>query len=336
MLTGEVFPIFQDREDIYVGQRWRDRILNSINGSTLLVAIITPSFLRSESCRGEVQLFLERERRLERNDLIIPLLYVRTPGLDDPEDEVARDLKDRQYFPWEDLRFEDIESKVIRIETNRLAENVVKAIQRSKESGEVDIAPEDSPIEEGPGFIELLAESENAMPLFIDTIRALSTVAQEIGESVSLATEEMKTADSHGRPSSARLVAVVRLAKRLEKPAAGMEQHADDYLDHLSKVRGGVDALIDRVPDLEQENEIQAAKDLLPALEYAAKNVGMGLDALDRFRQTLIANYQLSSTLRPVLKRMSAAALKIIPSNQVFQEWRDRLSEALEELDKRR
>ena len=336
MLTGEVFPIFQDREDILVGQRWRDRILNTINGSTLLIVIITPSFLRSSSCREEVQLFVERERRLNRDDLIIPLLYVRTPGLDHPEDEVAEDLKNRQFFPWQDLRFEDIDSKEIRIEVNRLAEHVVKAIQRSKESGEVDIAPEDSPVGEGPGFVELLAESEVAMPLFIDTIRALTAVAQEIGESVALATEEMKAADSRGRPSSARLAAIVRLAKRLENPATGMEQHTDEYLDHLSKVRGGLNALIERVPDLEQEEEIQAARALLPALENATENIGRGLGSLESFRLTLIANYQLSSTLRPVLKRMSTAALKILPSKQVFQEWRDGLAEALEELDKRR
>ena len=87
--TGEALPIFQDRRDIFIGQQWRDRIMRSIDGSSLLVVVITPSLLRSDFCRVEIEAFAGREDQLGRSDLIIPILYIRTPGLSNPEDDVA-------------------------------------------------------------------------------------------------------------------------------------------------------------------------------------------------------------------------------------------------------
>src|ERR1041384_1749856 len=76
--TGEPFPIFQDRNDIQWGQQWKERIEEGIDASTFLIAIITPSYLKSPPCRDEFELFLKREKKLKRNDLILSLLYVDT------------------------------------------------------------------------------------------------------------------------------------------------------------------------------------------------------------------------------------------------------------------
>jgi hypothetical protein len=97
--TGDEFPIFQDRTDIAWGQNWQTRIDESLDAVTLLLVIITPSFLRSPACRAEVEHFLARERQLGRQDLILPVYYVSTPELDEPErrdaDELARVLAAR-------------------------------------------------------------------------------------------------------------------------------------------------------------------------------------------------------------------------------------------------
>jgi F-box protein 11 len=62
--TGEVFPIFQDREDIQWGQHWRQRIEEALDAVSLLIPIMTPSFFKSSACREEVTRFLEREEQL--------------------------------------------------------------------------------------------------------------------------------------------------------------------------------------------------------------------------------------------------------------------------------
>ena len=77
--TGQEFTIFQDR-DIQWGQNWKRRIEKSLDEEvTFLIPIITPSFFKSKACRDELGRFLERERRLNRDDLILPVYYVDTP-----------------------------------------------------------------------------------------------------------------------------------------------------------------------------------------------------------------------------------------------------------------
>lgn len=123
--TGEEFPIFQDRNDIAWGQNWQQRIDQTLDAVTLLLVIITPGFFRSHACREEVERFLARERELGRDDLILPVYYVSTPELEDPArgkaDELARVLASRQYADWRELRFESLNSPVVRRAIAQLA-----------------------------------------------------------------------------------------------------------------------------------------------------------------------------------------------------------------------
>lgn len=108
--TGEAFPIFQDRNDIQWGQQWKERIKEGIDASTFLIAIITPSYFKSPACRDEFELFLKREKKLKRNDLILPLLYVETPTLSDEKkramDNIAKEIAKSEWADWRDLRHE--------------------------------------------------------------------------------------------------------------------------------------------------------------------------------------------------------------------------------------
>jgi hypothetical protein len=123
--TGEEFLIFQDRTDVAWGQNWQQRIDQALGTVTLLLAIITPGFFRSEHCRAEVERFLDRERQLGRDDLILPVYYVSTPEFDDPGDRAADPLAvilaARQFADWRDLRFEPATSPVARKAIEQLA-----------------------------------------------------------------------------------------------------------------------------------------------------------------------------------------------------------------------
>jgi tetratricopeptide (TPR) repeat protein len=110
MQTGEEFPIFQDRKDIILGQNWKERLENTLDEVTFLIPIITPSFFTSTPCREEFKHFLEREKNLNRNDLILPIYYVSSPLLEIKEkcaaDEIATIIASRQHVDWRDIRFE--------------------------------------------------------------------------------------------------------------------------------------------------------------------------------------------------------------------------------------
>src|ERR1700686_3078967 len=68
----EPVNIFQDVSAIPPGSKWERQIREAIDDSSFLIPIITPAFLQSEWCYREITLFIERQERLDRDDLIFP------------------------------------------------------------------------------------------------------------------------------------------------------------------------------------------------------------------------------------------------------------------------
>jgi F-box protein 11 len=145
-VTGESFKIFQDRRDIQIGQNWLERINQALDSVTLLIAILTPSFFRSADCRAEMQHFLEREEKLQRNDLIIPIYYVDVPGLNGNErgpDGLYEVIRSRQFYDWRELRFDSLDSSQTRRALNRLAMQIRDALERCANTSPAE--PEQNP-----------------------------------------------------------------------------------------------------------------------------------------------------------------------------------------------
>lgn len=110
--TGRDIRIFQDRDSIAWGQEWRARIDSSLVAVTFLVPVLTPSFFASDECRRELQRFVDRERRLGRRDLILPVYWISAGPLQGPargaRDGLAQELVARQYTDWRELRFQHL------------------------------------------------------------------------------------------------------------------------------------------------------------------------------------------------------------------------------------
>lgn len=47
MHMGEPFKIFQDRNDLEWGQNWQSRINDTLNATSFLIPVVTPSFLKA-------------------------------------------------------------------------------------------------------------------------------------------------------------------------------------------------------------------------------------------------------------------------------------------------
>ena len=111
---GEEFVIFQDIEDIVWGQQWQDRIRKSLDEVYFLIPIITPAFFKSDACRTELTIFLEREQRLGRRDLVLPIHYIEVHELADPRcctDSLMREISRRQLEDWRELRLQPFSSE---------------------------------------------------------------------------------------------------------------------------------------------------------------------------------------------------------------------------------
>lgn len=129
--TGEIFHIFQDRNDIEWGQQWKDRIEESLDVVTFLIPIITPGFFKSPACRDELERFIDREKRLGRNNLILPVYYVNSPVLNanrnHEADALASIIASRQFADRRELRFEPFTSPQVGKMLAQMATQIVQA-----------------------------------------------------------------------------------------------------------------------------------------------------------------------------------------------------------------
>jgi len=335
--TGKDFPIFQDIQDIFVGENWRRTIHGSIDGSTFLLAIITPSFLQSSACRDEVKSFLQREATLNRDDLIIPILYSDAPGLHDSSDEIATELAARQYDDWRELRFVGLDSPAIREKLATLAAQISASFERTA-THPVSISAVDAGVPDefggdSPGFIELVAAAEEAMPQFAESVAVYAAALEDASQKMGEITAEIEAAVARGKGSAARLTGARRLASALEGPTAEMEEASQTYVEQLTRVDGGLRALIERVPELQDEEDIAAARELLEQLPRLEAAVSEGMDGIAGFQNAIREAGQLSSTLRPIFRRMFASSQQLLDSRDVFTEWKEGLRGALAQLD---
>ena len=150
MQIGEEFLIFQDRENILWGQNWKKRIEESLDEVTFLIPIITPSFFNSSACRDELQRFLEREKELKRDDLVLPIYYVDCPLLNDEEkragDELAQAIFAHQYADWRELWHEPFTSPQVGKTLARLAVQIRDALDRVQASEKRKVPEQDADI----------------------------------------------------------------------------------------------------------------------------------------------------------------------------------------------
>ncbi len=180
MQTGEPFDIFQDRKDIAWGQQWQERINRSLDAVTFLIPIITPAFFRSDACRDELERFLNREEELGRGDLILPVYYVKCSVLQDKakreHDRLAQSIAARQYADWQELRFEDFTSSLVRKALAKMAEQIVEALeQREAEPFLFDAPQQEMPDNQPP-------KEDSAGAVYDNTISNTDKGAQNIAQ----------------------------------------------------------------------------------------------------------------------------------------------------------
>ena len=184
--------------------------------------------------------------------------------------------------------------------------------------------------EDDAGYLEVLADSEEALPQFVESMESVTNRLHEVTSIVEQATRELIEANSSGKPASAKLAVTIRLSGRLEKPVHEIEQLADDYVRNLKRVDSGVHAIISRLSVKDQTHDQESARGLLDAMTELSDKAGTAFDTMEESRQSMIGNYSLSSNLRPILKRMSTSMLKIMRSRDMFEAWRDDLANVLD------
>jgi CheY-like chemotaxis protein len=135
-VTGDqTFAIFQDVDGIELGQQWERRIGHAISSAKFLIPILTPCFLGSHACRDELGKFVEHEKALARDDLILPIYFITVPSLEKAElrnaDPLAIELSKRQRYDWRERSELPINDPSVRRAARELSQKIAQALERT-------------------------------------------------------------------------------------------------------------------------------------------------------------------------------------------------------------
>jgi len=181
-----------------------------------------------------------------------------------------------------------------------------------------------------PGFVELVAEAEEAMPVFTGVLEEFTAQFAVLTALSEAATAELQAAESSPRPGAARLTIIKRLSGQLDTPATTMEELAEEYTEQLSRVEGGIFAMARQLEVSDPtSDELAVAEELYRTLEELADISEESLTSLEGLVQSIKETSQLSKTSRPVMRRIIAAVEQLIPSRLVIRQWEQVFGAAL-------
>src|SRR5262245_16990315 len=110
---------------------WEDEIIKAV--AAFFIPIITPTAVKSPYCKFEFDAFLAREKELDRNNLIFPILYIPVPALTDGRwhrDQLLSIIGSRQYADWQNLRHLDASSIEVAQRIEKFCANICKALSQ--------------------------------------------------------------------------------------------------------------------------------------------------------------------------------------------------------------
>lgn len=129
-LGEDDIEIFHDVVSISWGERWRERIGNSLNEIVFFIPVMSPRYFASGPCRAEAEAFLTRERHVGRPDLLLPVYFIDySMHLSRASDDLVQAFEDHQYVDWREYRLSK-NSAARRRAFDRLGHRIASAILR--------------------------------------------------------------------------------------------------------------------------------------------------------------------------------------------------------------
>jgi hypothetical protein len=356
--TGESVDLFLDRVTLQWGDKWREKIESSLATAGFFIPVLTPRYFLSAECRRELQVFARTATELGVRDLVLPLLYVRVPALEDEEvsDYLVDLVTDFQWVDWTDLRFTERHSEGYRravadlanrlVDANRRAEQAdipAAAAERERSSERrvetlgrfspdvmertrgVEEVPDQEGLaeEEAPGILDRLATAEEVLPQWNETLQAISREIQVVGQVMQEANEETQQSDAQGRGFAARLSIARRAANRLNEPAERVYSLGSQFATQLHTVDDAFRLIIESAPPETADNP-QTRRGfceffrVVRNLHASAEN---GLTATQGMIEAIGTVEATSRDLRPPLRRFRLGLTIMLEARQVMDEW---------------
>jgi predicted nucleotide-binding protein len=178
------------------------------------------------------------------------------------------------------------------------------------------------------GFLELLADMEEAMPEATEIMTELAVDVQALGDLTRKATGEMTESDERGLGSRGRLAVAIRYAENLQPLAEKTELLVDQFSERINRVEGGVLWMFDRIESGPLSSEERAvAQTLLDTMVKAGGAAGESIASTQKMIDAMEVASKSARPLRTVTTRLMAAYRQLVLMMAQFETWSSRATE---------
>ena len=158
--TGDPVDVIWDMDRMRPGGMWSEEAKSLVKRSTVLVAVVSPSYFKSDACLKEFELFVEREPRANR-PLIFPVYFVTTEPFENaasqPQHVWMQILRSRYSVDLRAHRFDLRSTKALR---------TVALLARSIRDAYVQFPPGEVGMVGGPKKV-----IEAVAPVYVESLR---------------------------------------------------------------------------------------------------------------------------------------------------------------------
>ncbi|MBB4267837.1 toll/interleukin-1 receptor domain-containing protein [Roseospira visakhapatnamensis] len=124
----EDLQVFQDTDDIDMGDDWRSVLREAIDSSVVFIPVVTPFYFTRPACREELNIWLSNYRTPEERKRIIPIKFlpIRTKsGNGAQNDNLRIELEKIQYLDFQPYRFNSTLRGKISKDISALADKIL-------------------------------------------------------------------------------------------------------------------------------------------------------------------------------------------------------------------
>jgi len=327
MLTGDPINLFLDRDNLVWGDDWRPKIDGSLSSVAFFIPIITPRYFKSAECRRELNFFARSAERLGIKELVLPILYVDFPGLQDdpPADDLIALVRRFQWVDWGERKFDERGSGACRRAVSELAQRLVdanRAAEQAASQGVILAGAEALEDEEELGSLDKLGIMETAIPDLSETIVEIGRTIEQIGAAMSTATSEITTRSAQGSALAARLAVTRQLAEKLVAPAEHVRDLGNDFASSLHDVDEGVRILIERAPEEAVDKESQEQfLSFFDSVRSMVAQSEQGFAAVQSMIDSMAPIEKMSRDLRGPLKTLRQGLTLLVDGLSVMRSW---------------
>ncbi|MEV0794909.1 toll/interleukin-1 receptor domain-containing protein [Kribbella sp. NPDC050459] len=329
LLTGQELSIFIDRSSLEWGNEWDQRINVALQETTFFIPVITPRYFLSSACRGELLRFSGYARSLGAEELLLPIYYVNVADLaDDSDDEAKSLIAKTQYQDWRKLRLVDEGSAEYAQAVNDMALRLAD-ISRDY-SAKPTLTPDEVASEQGgggvvddePGVGDLIAQLEEAIPKWLETIESLPLVTQEITEIIQRATDKLNAGNEEGKGFAYRVLVAREIAAEIAEPAERLKNLGERYAAQLLEMDPGVRAFISVSGEPERtEEERQSALEAFDSIVELVATSQDTRDSISGFADSVRGPAKQFRDLRPGMNTIEAGLRNVIDAQSILEEW---------------